>query len=275
MDRTVWGVFDNWDFPGIIENNLSVQSWQVFPPFFVSFEKCYESEKNEIFELLRVWDKKLDSFGGDPSFLDWTRFRPLTLHREEHWSDWLAHLIESSKTGYLSGVLFGLSRLRGILEVRVDRESEMEGYRSDLVIIFGNGDLIHIEVKTGDPNLEKTYETARKMKKRYHSGQGFWDDFVLLLDSQVGQWLEIKDTDVDSGKISCRTWREVAIALRRSLLYSNESILWKSWAYAFLGAIDQRLLNHPFIDRNHMEIRKYYYLDSMLTALRKGLIDEK
>jgi hypothetical protein len=273
MDRTVWAVFDNWDFSRIIEINLSVQSWQVFPPFFASFEKCYESEKKEIFKLLGVWDKKLDSFGGDPLFLDWTRFRPLTLHREEHWSDWLAHLIESSKTGYFFSVLFGLSRPRGILEVRVDRESEMEGYRADLVIIFGNGDHIHIEVKTGDPNLEKTYETARKMKKCYHSGQGSWDDFILLLDSQVGQWLEIKDTDAE--RFSYRTWGDVSVALRKSLLFSSEPVSWKSWAYAFLGAIEQRLLNHPFIDRNHMEIRNYYYLDSMLTALRRGLIDEK
>jgi hypothetical protein len=273
MDKTAWGVFNDWTYQPVFEINLLIQGWQVFPPLFRSFEKCYAFEKKEILGLLEVWNEKLEMYGGDPSFKNWRRFRPLPMDREEDWSNWFAHLIESSKTGFFSRVLFGLSSLREGSPVTVDREPEHDGCRADLVIKYGNGSHLHVEVKTGDPNLEKTYGTARKMKEYYRSGRTSWADFILILDSQVSQWIEIKDSD--AGKISYRTWGNVAIALRRSLLFSNESVLWKSWAYAFLGAIEQKLLNHPSIDVHKKEIRDYYFLDSMLTVLKEGLEDEK
>ena len=76
----------------------------------------------------------------------------------------------------------------------VDREPEHAGYRADLVIKWENGKYFHVEVKTGDPNLEKTYGTALKMREYYHPKWISWADFILLLDSQVGQWTELKNT---------------------------------------------------------------------------------
>jgi hypothetical protein len=230
-------------------------------------------EKKEILRRLEVWNEKLETFGGDPSFLNWRRFRPLQMDREEDWSDWLAHLFEKSKKGFFSRVLFGLSSPREGDKVIVDRETGHDGYRADLVIKWGNGNHLHVEVKIGDPNLEKTYGTAQKMKEYYHGSWTSWANFILLLDSQVSQWIEIKNAGAEI--IDYRTWGNVAIALRRSLLFSNESILWKSWAYALLGAIEQILLNHPYIDADKKEIQNNYFLDSMLTVLKEGLEDEK
>ena len=273
MDKTAWGVFNNWEYQSVFEIKNLIQGWQVFPPLFRSLEKCYELEKKEILRRLELWNEKLEIFGGDPSFLNWSRFRPLQMDREEDWSDWLAHLIEKSKTGFFSRVLFGLSSPREGDAVIVDRETEHDGYRADLVIKWGDGNHLHVEVKTGDPNLEKTYGTALKMKKHYCVGQTSWADFIVLLDSQVSQWLEIKNAGPQI--IEYRTWGNVAIAFRRSLLFSDESLFWKAWAYAFLGAIEQKLLNHPSIDVHKKEIRDNYVLDSMLTVLKEGLEDEK
>ena len=273
MDKTSWDVFSNWDYQPVFEINNLIQGWKLFPSLFQSFEKCYELEKKEILRSLEIWNEKLESLGGDPSFINWRRFRPLQMDREEDWSDWLAHLIEKSKTGYFSRALFRLSSPMCGEAVTVDREIEHDGYRADLIIKCGNGSHIHVEVKTGDPNLEKTYETARKMRKHYRSRWTSWADFILLLESQVAQWKEIKDTSAEI--IPYLTWENVAIALRRSLLFSSEPVPWKSWAYAFLGAIEQILLNHPYIDTDKKEIRDYYFLDSMITVLKEGLEDEK
>ena len=48
---------------------------------------------------IAVWADRLADLGGEPVCQDWSRFRPLRLSREEDWSDWLAHLIETSSTG--------------------------------------------------------------------------------------------------------------------------------------------------------------------------------
>jgi hypothetical protein len=267
MDKKAWDVFKNWDYRPVPEINDLAQGWKVFPPLFRLFEKCYELEKKEILQLLEIWNKKLESLGGDPTFINWTRFRPLQMKREEDWSDWLAHLIENSKTGYFSQALFGLATLGDKPRMIVDRETEKDGHRADLVIKCGNRSHVHVEVKIGDPNLEKTYETARKMRNKYHADLASWADFILLLESQVAQWKEIKD--VGKEIIPYITWENVAVALRASLLLSDEPIPWKSWAYAFLGAIEQILLNHPYIDPAKKEITGYYFLDSMITVLKE------
>lgn len=273
MDKTAWGVFDSWKNSPSIEIGIPIQGWQVFPLLFKSFDNIHENEKKEILDLLDTWNERLKTYGGDPSFTNWKMFRPLPLEREEYWSDWLAHLIEQSKTGYFSHALLGPFITREISKAVVKREYKYDGRRADLIISYENGSHAHIEVKTGDANLEKTYETARKMKEAHRSGQTRWADFILLLDDQVGQWLEIKDADAD--KCSYRTWTNVAVALRRTLLFSNESVLWKSWAYAFLGAIEQKLLGHPFVDNQKKEIRDYYILESLLAVLKEGLKDEE
>ena len=42
-------------------------------------------------------------------------------------------------------------------------------------------------------------------------------------------------------EITCITWTDVAVAIRKTLYAKTEPITWLSWAYAFTGAIETRL----------------------------------
>ena len=67
--------------------------------------KVYLKEiEDEYSRMLKLSNRALKAFGGDPSSTDWSNFRPLRLSREEDWADWLMHLIEQSGTGLLSSM---------------------------------------------------------------------------------------------------------------------------------------------------------------------------
>lgn len=90
---------------------------------------------------LREWllesDAQLAELGGDPLRDAWASFRPLRLSREEDWSDWLAHLIQTSRTGvFWSVALRGRLPSGALANPRVvHREWILPGgYRADLGI---------------------------------------------------------------------------------------------------------------------------------------------
>jgi hypothetical protein len=276
MEKSDWIVFNNWDYPISEKSCFTDKDWGSFDVLFQLSEKRYEQEKKEIFALLDEWNQKLLSYGGEPAYQKWGNFRPLRLEREEDWSDWLAHLIDSSKTGYFARVLFnfGSPEKSEYLEIEyAERESSHQGYRGDLVIKWKNGTFAHVEVKIGDPNLEKTYPTAREMRAKYRANKAEWHDFILLLDNQLRQWLDIKGEEMT--KIRYLTWNNVAISIRKSILFSEEAVSWKVWAYSYLGAIEQKILKHPHIDVAKKQISNDYILDSMLGILKEGMKNER
>lgn len=277
MDKSRWGVFNSWDYPLLNKGISSNLNWDVFDRLFQTSEKCYELEKKEIFLLLDEWNIRLKDYGGDPTFYNWNKFRPLKLAREEDWSDWLGHLIDSSKTGYFSRNLFKTIGL-GIADAHdidfIEREPFHKGYRGDLLVKWKNGIFVLVEVKTGDPNLEKTYDTALIIREKYRAQYILWHNYILLLRNQVSQWLDIKEKE--TVKVEYLTWEKVAICLRRSLLFSDEpTSSWKAWAYMFIGAIEKILLNHPHIDIANKRISNNYALDSMSEILKEGMKNEE
>jgi hypothetical protein len=196
---------------------------------------------------IAVWTHRLADLGGEPVCQDWSRFRPLRLSREEDWSDWLAHLIETSSTGVLAAKLFGLTEAK-CRRGRVEREVTVESSRLDLQIHWSDGTYAHVEVKVGDLSLAKTVPAA--LGHRRLLGTAHCDDFLLLPREDRPEWAVVYAAN-SAVPITAITWHDVASAIRYSLASSvQEPTVWRAWAVAYLGAIHHRLLSHPRIDLN-------------------------
>jgi len=274
MKNTRWVVFDNWFFL-TLDSDKKKLGWNIFDVLELKLNEFYDYQKNELYEELAVWDSLLKQLGGDPIRSDWKEFRPLLLAREEGWSDWLAFLIARSKTGCFADNLFKITefaRVDYVSPSKVAREITHEGYRADIVIKWRNSFFTHVEVKVGDTNLSKTYGTAEKMRNKYGYEASEWNDYILLLTSQAIEWDRISNQK--SNKIVALIWENVSLALRKSLIESDEDIQWLVWAYSFLGAIEQVLLGHPCVGKNDKKISNGRHVDSMLRILREGR-DEK
>ena len=179
-----WKIFDYWsDFRPSIAIEKESHEWNLFNNLVNKFRNISEKKYEDLLKALKQWDDLLAEYGHDPTRYNWTNFRPLRLSREEDWSDWLAHLIHSSKTGCFSALLFGdilKSELTFSNPIFVKREDIQQGYRADIIIQWSNKSFTHIEVKTGDMNLAKTHETGKMLQEKYNVDQGNWSDFILL-----------------------------------------------------------------------------------------------
>lgn len=186
------------------------------------------------------WNRRLAELGGDPATLDLSSFKPLRLSREEDWSDWLAHLLVTSKTGRLAASLFAGGRT-----CSVRREVSLNGgaRRADLLLDWGDSTATHLEVKVGDESFEKTYETAKHVENESPTSLT-WRHLVLLLPRQLNTWNEAAS---DRTTIGVVTWEEVAIGFRRELWEGTEAVSWRVWALTFCAAIEQTLLGLPYL----------------------------
>ncbi len=274
-NKRSWDIFNSWAFNFKEEANLPKKDWADFEILTQFLNKYYLVEEKAIISLLEEYDKKLLDLGGDPSYSNWNKFRPLRLDREEDWSDWLIHLVAKSETGYFCYKLLRIDHFTEgdyALPLRYDREIPHEGFRADIVIEWQNKNLTHIEVKIGDQNFAKTPGTAERMRKKYGADLKSWSNFILLLSYQMAPWQETSKTfDLDIQPI---TWEDVAISIRKSLQFSNEKIQWKVWACSFLGAAEQKLLGFPSIDRKKKKIQDSFVIDTMKRILIEGAKNE-
>jgi len=241
--RPSWTAFDGWQAPH------RKPEWAAFDAWSASFAEVLAESAARLDEALATWDAELSDIGGDPCRYDWARFRPLRLHREEDWSDWLAELLEASASGRFAARLFaGSEALADSWHfAEVDREVVAGPHRADLVARVGS-EWIHIEVKVGDLNLDKTPDTAAALREAFPA-RTFRADYLLLPDEDTLCWDEARAQLGDrAASIVALTWRQLAVALRRSLAERDqETVRWRSWAAALLGAVEQLLL--PFTYR--------------------------
>ncbi len=195
------------------------------------------------------WHAALEPLGGDPAEYVWSDFRPLRTSREEDWSDWLQHLLATSKTGTFArelhqGILPANSDFTSSTVLRETSSNEGER-RADLVIFWRSGIATHIEVKVGDQSFEKTFETSRLLSRDFPEVRE-WKHLILLPSADRPAWLECRN---DYGKggpdVFDLSWERVAIGLRSSLLTGGETLSWQTWAWTFCGAVEQRLLGIP------------------------------
>ena len=226
-------------------------SWAGVDKWLAVEEARLGPARERISQLRAWWHEALADIGGDPSVRDWTTFRALRRDREEDWSDWLAQLLEDSTTGWFAWALLARFEERAIrtdyMAACVQREVSYDGYRADIVIEWADASTYtHIEVKTGDPNLDKTLMTALKMERRELPRRSR-SDLILLLPEQSEAWSQACARQVVMGeRVRMMTWIEVARALREALRHAEgEPVHWRAWAHAFCGVIEQQLLRLP------------------------------
>jgi hypothetical protein len=210
-----------------------------------------------LLETLQVaaLDRDLAWVGGDPLRDDWRSFRPLALGREEGWSDWLAHLLAGDRE-FLRR-LFGIPELPGPApeihreeELLLDQADRSRGkYRSDIIIEWTELQLgIHLEVKLGDPHLEKTWAEARHLRLTHG---GVWYHFLLVLPDQkreAGRIKEAKEAPAGTWPtVTVMTWEDVEREVREALLRPATPGSWRGMARGFAGALGQLKLRRPVL----------------------------
>ena len=243
-----WSAFDGFRRPA---SPIRQWTWASIGAWQETLEAGLKVRRADLAKRRQEWETALRDLDlGDPSAVDRTFFRVLRREREEDWSDWLAQLIEDSKTGLFVETLFGGRRADPFAIKQVHREvSCHEGWRADIIVEWKDSSYTHVEVKVGDPNLDKTFETAVAIQQRFH-GQRRRCDFILLLPEQREDWDQRCEEDPKlGGLISALTWIDVARALRLALRERKESPAWRVWAHAFCGAIEQKLLQIPACEK--------------------------
>jgi hypothetical protein len=239
-----WLVFDRFRQPA---PPMRRWTWAGVGAWQETLEAGLKIPRADLAERRREWDAALTHLNlGDPSAVDRTAFRVLRLEREEDWSDWLAQLIEDSKAGSFARRFFRGAPADSFAVKRVSREVPChEGWRADIIVEWKDSSYTHVEVKVGDPNLDKTLDTAAAIQQRFH-GQRRRADFILLLPEQRDDWDQRCKLNPNlRGRISVLTWIDAARAIRLALREGAESPAWRVWAHAFCGAIEQKLLRIP------------------------------
>jgi len=192
---------------------------------------------------IKQWETRLGSLAID---YDLKCFRPLRTTREEDWSDWLAWLLKTSTTGVLAEVLFGLHIGRGAAALKLPEEkredpTEDQSRRVDIVLKWKKTKLaVDVEVKVEDRQIDKTYETARKIADKYK--QYSWQHFILLSDDLAPAWSDHESNRANKDFIHRILWRDVVRGLRYALWQKKESLMWRVWALTFCRAIEEKLL---------------------------------
>ena len=200
-------------------------------------KEFFAHEMDEYRRVVAAWNRRLAQLDGDPSTHEWNAFRPLRVSREEDWSDWLAHLLETASSDEFARGLF--PRENVVPRVNVQREVAAEDWRADLVIHWGASHT-HVEVKVGDEHFAKTEQTALALET---ASIGSWTHYLLLPSGDLARANDaLGKSTVTIHKL---TWEQVASALRRALLSKLENVRWRAFAHAFCGAIEQQLLKYP------------------------------
>ena len=238
-----------------------VDTWRWFDRLI---ELTYAHEQSRADPLKALWSRCEEGLPEfllpDPAREPWATFRPLRLSREEDWSDWLAHLILTSPDGALHRALFG-TEIGDLVRVHREIEVAFEGTaRVDLLVEGADGTL-HVEVKVGDPHLGKTWPTALALRQgdiQANLGSPVVGDWLLLQEaSWIHEGQPYRDRwDTKYGiTVDVLTWRQVGIVLRRLIRQADKVGTWLVLARAFVGAIEQTLLRHPYEDAGTGRVR--------------------
>jgi len=227
-----------------LRSRTAFDDWTAAAEFALAGRRLATELASPVTENAREWNTRLLALGGEPSATDWARFRPLRLEREEAWSDWLAHLLETSPAFCSSLLSSRVPPMPPGAAPVATREDTVEHRRADVVLRWNSGTRIHIEVKVGDEAFEKTFETSALLQSRE---AGDWHHVILLPPWSLAHWSECVEASRHplARKVDAMTWRELALKIRQELWRAAAPLSWSAWAWAFTGAVEQRLLGCP------------------------------
>ena len=137
-------------------------------------------------------------------------------------------------------------------------------------LAWRDGRWSQVEVKVGDPSLAKTRATGAAMRDKYGIDAGRWSNYLLLLDQQLPDWNAHGEEPGQEPETLALTWEHVAVGLRVGLR-SEESLMWKAFALAYLGAVEQMIVGFP---GHRIQDRPLEGLAHKLLILKEGLADE-
>jgi hypothetical protein len=254
MATTIPQINYSWDFLkkfqiGAIHGEYE---WQSITRLIEKSEQAIKPHIQECQVLEIQWEKRLRPLCGDQT-IDWSEFRPLRQSREEDWSDWLAWLLKTSQTGILADSLFAdhmnCQPETFKLPTKVKREEPLPGRRADIVISWEMSRRTHIEVKIGDRNFDKTFETAIKVHETARDSD--WSDFILIPRESKEAWNEVAQKfSGEKFKVIPILWDDVACGLRRCLWHGHETVFWRAWAWVFCSVIEKKLLGLEKLERD-------------------------
>jgi len=227
------------------EGTQDLHDWQSLRLLIEKSEQAIKPHILECKNLEHLWEKRLSSLCGNQTNINWSKFRPLRLNREEDWSDWLAWLLETSQEGFLADSLFGehmKCQIAAFISPNVKREDRLESRRADIVIRWKTKRMTQVEVKLWDENFDKTFETANELQEKEPDTD--WTHFILIPSQLRDEWKEAahRNTKREAVEVMVILWNDVARGLRRCLWRGSESIFWRAWAWAFCRAIETELL---------------------------------
>jgi len=227
--------------------------------------------------LLHRWKQRLRPICGELFEVAWADFRPLRLSREEAWSDMLAWLLEAATTGILGRLMFGAHTNHNSACFRtrnVEREVQTKNQerRADIVVTWRSGQRTHIEVKVGDKNFDKTFETCRKLHAAIPTC--VWSDAILMPDGSRAAWEKAARSNVGESTVEVILWDDVARYLRRCLWERREPAAWQAWAWTFCGAIEADLLGLRSPDGLPLGISRLQMASRWVEVLTSGAGEE-
>lgn len=239
-----WRQLENW-----IRNRPRIeQDWASVRKLKATAEKALLPYAARYKELEKKWKLRLEPLCGDFYSADWPRFRPLRQSREEDWSDWLAWLLETSETGLFAETLLGScmdcnpSAFRSPKK-KVQREVSTADRerRGDIIAEWNKNLITHIELKLGDQNFEKTFETGQLLRSRW-SKEASWTDVILIPETSKAAWKGVAEKH-PTDAIKEILWTDVVHGLRKCLWVAREPVFWQAWAWSFCCAIEARILH--------------------------------
>ena len=265
LTRSSWGFLKTFNARAATGNNRSWDFLRTFSTRQVAFAKNWQAveliqaqarkiiapNKRRLDRLFKRWEQKLKQFGGDPSNLSDTEFRPLRVSREEDWSDWLKELLERSTSGVLAQTMFEPHLKCDAQDFKrprvVEREirTENQDRRGDILVRCQSPLTLTLEVKVWDENFDKTFETARKLlaQEKDPARRRHWHDFILIPEESQAPWEILAKQHADDVPVDVVLWNDVARGLRLSLWKEREPMFWRAWAWTFCGRIENEILN--------------------------------
>lgn len=229
----------------------SAVMWARIVPLLASYQRFVDTRRARL-------TRELAEYGlgeREPLLLDWNSFRPLVLGREEAWSDWLAFLLGTgdhevrSKLFDLPSLPQHPPKVRREVVIPLKERARDGNYRADVILSWGN-EAIHLEVKTGDPDLEKTWGEAKLIAER--DPKCTFHHFILALPEQAKAFEATRRRQApESRLVRFLTWEHVSRVLRTRLRGEQTATAWSCLATAFVGAIDQLLLFRPQLTDDH------------------------